>query len=52
VFVTMMYTGMLRRTPEPAGLTYWVNYIESGNSGLALILGILQSPEYYGRFLP
>jgi hypothetical protein len=43
---------MLRRSPEQAGLDFWVNYIDSGNSGIALILGVLNAPEYHNRFLP
>ena len=50
VFVTMMYVGMLRRSPEEGGFSYWVNYLYSGNSGLALIDGFLNSTEYANRF--
>ena len=52
VYVTMMYVGMLRRAPEQAGFDFWVAYMDAGNSGLALILGFLNSPEYHNRFLP
>jgi hypothetical protein len=52
VYVTMMYVGMLQRTPDQAGFDFWVNYKNQGNSGLALINGFLASPEYRGRFLP
>jgi hypothetical protein len=51
VYVTMMYTGMLRRAPDAAGFSYWVSYLDGGNSGLALINGFLAGPEYRGRFL-
>ena len=50
VFVTMMYVGMLRRSPEEEGFSYWVNYLDSGNSGLAFIDGFLNSQEYADRF--
>ena len=50
VFVTMMYVGMLRRSPEEGGFNFWVNYLDSGNSGLALIDGFLHSTEYADRF--
>jgi hypothetical protein len=50
VFVTMMYVGMLRRSPEQGGFDYWVNYLDSGNSGLGLIDGLLNSTEYANRF--
>jgi hypothetical protein len=50
VFVTMMYVGMLRRSPEEGGFSFWVNYLDSANSGLALIDGFLNSTEYANRF--
>jgi len=50
VYVTMMYIGMLRRAPEEEGFNFWVNYLDSGNSGLALIDGFLYSQEYADRF--
>ena len=50
VYVTMMYAGMLRRAPEPAGFDFWVDYMEGGNPGLALIQGFLNAPEYRNRF--
>ena len=52
VYVTMMYTGMLKRAPDQAGFDYWVSYIGGGNSGQALINGFLAAPEYRNRFLP
>jgi len=50
VYVTMMYIGMLRRAPEEDGFNFWVDYLDSGNSGLALIDGFLYSQEYADRF--
>ena len=50
VYVTMMYIGMLRRAPEEEGFNFWVSYLDSGNSGLALINGFLYSQEYSARF--
>ncbi len=52
VYVTMMYVGMLRRSPDPGGFDFWVGYMDAGNSGLALIGGFLAAPEYRSRFLP
>jgi hypothetical protein len=52
VYVTMMYIGMLRRAPDDGGFVFWVGYMDSGNSGLALIDGFVRSPEYRARFLP
>ena len=51
-YVTMMYVGMLKRAPDSGGFTFWVNYIDQGNSGQALINGFLVSQEYHNRFLP
>lgn len=51
VYVTMMYVGMLRRAPEPGGFDNWVNAMNSGTSGLAIIQGFLGSAEYHNRFL-
>jgi uncharacterized delta-60 repeat protein len=51
VYVTMLYFGMLRRSPDPAGFDFWVRHRDAGNSGLALIDGFLDAPEYRARFL-
>ena len=50
VYVTLTYTGMLQRGPDPNGFDFWVDYLDRGNSGIALIDGFLASPEYHGRF--
>ena len=52
VYVTMMYAGMLRRSPDASGFAHWTSYMDSGNPGLALINGFLAAPEYRKRFLP
>ncbi len=52
VYVTMSYAGMLRRAPDAGGFSYWVNYLDGGNSGLALLNGFLTANEYRARFLP
>ena len=52
VYVTQMYVGMLRRSPDQAGFDYWVHQMELGQSGLNLINGFLVAPEYRSRFLP
>jgi hypothetical protein len=52
VYVTMAYIGMLRRAPEPGGFAFWVDYMDRGNSGLALLDGFLSSAEYHARFMP
>ena len=52
VYVTMMFVGMLRRSPDSGGYSYWVNFMAGGGSGLTLIQGFLGSAEYRARFLP
>jgi hypothetical protein len=52
VYVTQMYVGMLRRSPDQGGFDYWVHQMELGQSGLNLINGFLVAPEYRNRFLP
>ena len=51
VFVTMMYVGMLRRTPEPTGFNAWVALMVSGTPRASVIDGFFQSTEYRNRFL-
>ncbi len=52
VRVTMTYAGMLRRAPDAAGFSFWVDYVDRGNTLEALIAGFLASAEYRSRFLP
>ena len=53
VFVTMMYTGMLRRSPEPAGFNAWVNGMNAATYSRAQVInGFFLSVEYHARFLP
>ena len=49
--VVMAYVGLLRRSPETAGLDHWLNYLEQGGSFIQLIDGFLRSPEYNQRFM-
>jgi uncharacterized delta-60 repeat protein len=53
VLVTMMYAGMLRRTPEPDGFNGWVAYLDAGAyTREQVINGFFLSAEYHARFLP
>jgi hypothetical protein len=53
VFVTMMYAGMLRRTPELTGFNGWVAFLDAGTyTREQVINGFFQSTEYRARFLP
>ncbi len=52
VFVTMMYAGMLRRTPEPSGFSGWVAFLDNATySREQVINGFFLSAEYRRRFL-
>jgi len=50
IYVTMTYIGLLRRSPDQGGFTYWVGIMDGGGSGLNLIEGFLSSGEYAARF--
>jgi hypothetical protein len=50
VFVTMMYLGMLRRSPDTGGFDYWVGYLDNGGSELSMIDAFFSSQEYASRF--
>jgi hypothetical protein len=52
VYVTMMYVGMLRRTPEAGGYAGWLAYLQGGGTPLTMISGFYSSAEYRSRFLP
>ena len=50
-FVTRFYTQVLQRSPEPAGLAFWVDFIQNTGDFAALAEGFLLSPEFEGRAL-
>jgi hypothetical protein len=53
VLVTMMYTAMLRRTPESAGFNGWVGFLDAATyTREQVINGFFLSTEYRARFLP
>ena len=53
VLVTMMYAGMLRRTPDPAGFSGWVTFLDNATyTREQVINGFFLSGEYRARFLP
>jgi TorA maturation chaperone TorD len=46
-FVTLLYTNVLHRAPDQAGLTNWVNLLTSGQDSRAqVVLGFSDSPEH------
>ncbi len=46
---TMLYVGMLDRSPEPSGLAYWADLIDGGVPYSDVIAGFLESTEYKQR---
>lgn len=53
VFATMIYTGLLGRSPDPLGFPLWVAYLDSGPYLHEYAIdAILRSAEYRARFLP
>jgi Domain of unknown function (DUF4214) len=53
VLVTMMYSGMLRRTAELTGFNAWVAFLDAGTyTREQVINGFFLSTEYRARFLP
>ena len=53
VFVTQQYVDFLRRTPDSAGLNYWVGRLNAGTSSRAEVIeSLMYSGEFRGRFGP
>lgn len=52
VDVTLVYFGMLRRTPDPDGYAFWVGYLDQGNPAHQMMGAFAYSPEYRARFMP
>ena len=52
VYVTQVYIGMLRRSPDQSGFGFWLGRLDGGESGLSLISSFLGSSEYRNRFMP
>ncbi|MBR5960518.1 MAG: DUF4214 domain-containing protein [Clostridia bacterium] len=49
-FVTRMYKVVLDRDPDPNGLDYWVNMLDSGKLQAAdIVTGFFNSTEYTGK---
>lgn len=50
VEVTMIYVGLLRRSPDQGGYDHWVDALDNGGSSLGLIDEFITSDEYAARF--
>jgi serralysin len=52
-FVTAMYENVLGRTPDQAGLNFWVGQLEGGAQTRAVVLvGFAESPENVAKTAP
>ena len=49
VRATMLYVGMLHRTPDAAGLGYWADVLDGGTPYRNVIAGFLGAAEYADR---
>lgn len=50
--VTAMYVNVLERSPDPAGLNFWVSQVEHGMSTATLLTYFSESPENQAHVLP
>ena len=52
ISVTLLYVGLLGRTPDQGSYAHWLNAIDSSQSDvLGAIEAFMQSQEYHDRFL-
>jgi hypothetical protein len=52
VRATMLYIGLLKRTPDQAGFDSWLTQLNNNLSYASAIGGFIASVEYRNRFLP
>ena len=45
-FTTIMYRVFFNREPDSAGLTYWVNTLQSGKTRFDVLIGFVNSKEF------
>lgn len=50
VFTTMAYVGLLRRSPDGGGFSYWVGQLDARRPLVDLLGSMLGSAEYRSRF--
>jgi hypothetical protein len=49
-FITHCYTNFLRRQPDAAGYSWWLNTLNSGGDYSGVVSGFITSAEYRQRF--
>ncbi len=47
-FVDAVYPNVLGRTPDQEGRSFWIGYLDQGNSRAEMILLVSNSPEFIG----
>ncbi len=45
-FITLLYSSVLDRSPDPAGLKHWIGLLEGGKSRESVMSWFFKSPEY------
>jgi hypothetical protein len=51
-WVTRLYQNLFNRNPDPGGLAYWTNYVETNpNSLSSVVIGFVTSDEYHRQLL-
>lgn len=48
-FLAVLYNNVLGREPDPAGLAYWRDLLDSGQTRLVVLLGFSESAEFRTR---
>ena len=51
-FLNQLYQNTLHRPPDPAGLTSWLNALNSGVTRAQVVLGFSESPEHVADTAP
>lgn len=50
VVTTLIFLGLLKRLPEPAGLQYWIGEVDAGLPLRSFAATVMALPEYQNRF--
>ena len=48
-FVELLYNNVLGRQPDAAGMTYWTDLLDSGETHVAVLLGFSESDEFKAK---
>ncbi|HVX15114.1 MAG TPA: DUF4214 domain-containing protein [Pirellulales bacterium] len=50
-YVVAVYNDILERAPDPGGLAYWTNLLDTGTAVSSVAQSIAHSAEYYANFV-